>query len=70
MTTSSISAGEKFGTTLAYLYEGSELFAQVGSKWPGRTGIAVETYDPETEMVVILLDLANNLESYLLPLTR
>ena len=62
-------AGEKYGTTLAYLYEGSELFAQVGSRWPGRTKTAVETYDPETEMVVIVLDAANELEAYLLPLT-
>ena len=61
-------AGEKYGTTLAYLYEASELFAQVGRKWPGTTKVAVETYDPETEMVVIVLDKANNLEAYLLPL--
>lgn len=62
--------GDRYGTTLAYLYEGSELFAKVGSRWPGRTKSAVDTYDPENEVVVIVLDMANNLESYLIPIKR
>lgn len=61
--------GEKSGTVLAYLYPGSVLLEQVGGKWPGDTGIAVETYDPSTEMVVFVLDRAGEFEAYLLPLT-
>lgn len=60
--------GEKYGTTLAYIYEGSDLFARAGGRWPGRTRTAVETYDPEHEMVVILLPRSGDLEAYLLPL--
>jgi hypothetical protein len=60
--------GEKHGTTLAYLYEGSDLLARAGGRWPGTTKIAVETYDPEREMVVIVLPREGDLEAYLLPL--
>ncbi len=60
--------GERRGIALAYLWEGSDLFDQVGRHWPGSTGIAVETYDPTKEMVVIRLDRAGELEAYLLPL--
>ena len=56
------------GTVMAYLYEGSDLFDKVGRRWPGTTGLAVETYDPSREMVVIHLDKAGELEAYLLPL--
>lgn len=62
-------AGEKHGTVLAYLFEGSQLLAQVGGKWPGNTKVAVETYDPEREMVVFVLDRAGEFEAYLLPMT-
>src|SRR5829696_6794779 len=34
--------GERYGTTLAYLYEASALFEQVGRRWPGRTKAAVD----------------------------
>lgn len=61
--------GQEYGTGLAYLYEGSDLFEQVGRRWPGTTGDAVRTYDPEREMVIITLDRENNLDAYLLPLT-
>ena len=43
--------------------------ASVPRGWPGTTGLAVETYDPKREMVVIQLDKAGDLEAYLLPLT-
>ena len=59
---------EHRGVVLAYLYEGSDLFDKVGRRWPGTTGVAVETYDPSQEMIVIHLDKAANLEAYLLPL--
>jgi hypothetical protein len=59
---------ERHGVVLAYLYEASDLFEKVGRRWPGTTGLAVETYDPSTEMVVIHLDKAANLEAYLVPL--
>ena len=59
---------EREGTVMAYLYEGSDLFDKVGRRWPGTTGLAVETYDPSREMVVIHLDKAGQLEAYLLPL--
>jgi hypothetical protein len=59
---------ERHGTVLAYLHERSDLFDKVGRRWPGSTGIAVETYDPAKEMVVIHLDKAGELEAYLLPL--
>ena len=61
-------AGERHGVALGYLFEGSELFAQVGRRWPGRTKVAVETYDPVREMVVIRLDREGELEAFLLPL--
>jgi hypothetical protein len=60
--------GERYGTTLAYLYEASPLFDQVGRRWPGRTKSAVETYDPETEVIVILLERDGDLDAFLLPL--
>jgi hypothetical protein len=60
--------GERYGTTLAYLHEASPLFDQVGRRWPGRTKAAVETYDPETEVVVILLERSGDLDAFLLPL--
>ena len=59
---------ERHGVVLAYLYEASDLFDKVGRRWPGTTGLAVETYDPAHEMVVIHLDKAGTLEAYLLPL--
>jgi hypothetical protein len=59
---------ERHGTVLAYLYEASDLFDRVGRTWPGTTGVAVETYDPAREMVVIHLDKTGALEAYLLPL--
>jgi hypothetical protein len=59
---------ERKGVVLAYLYERSPLFERVGRRWPGTTGLAVETYDPSREMVVIHLDKAGELEAYLLPL--
>lgn len=59
---------ERHGTVLAYLYESSDLFDKVGRRWPGTTGVAVETYDPEREMVIIHLDKAGHLEAYLVPL--
>src|SRR6185369_14677498 len=59
---------ERRGTVLAYLHERSDLFDRVGRRWPGTTGVAVETYDPTREMVVIHLDKAGELEAYLLPL--
>lgn len=65
---STADGAEREGTTLAYLYEGSDLFDKVGRRWPGTTGLAVETYDPSREMVVIHLDKAGELESYILPL--
>ena len=61
-------AGEKYGTALAYLYEGSDLLAQVGGKWPGTTKLAVETYDPVREIVVITLDMGNNVDAFLIPM--
>jgi hypothetical protein len=60
--------GERHGTTMAYIHEGSTLFAQAGGRWPGRTKAAVETYDPEREMVVIVLPREGDMEAYLLPL--
>lgn len=60
--------GERFGTALAYMFEGSELLARVGGHWPGKTKSAVETYDPEREIVVITLDLANNVDAFLIPM--
>jgi hypothetical protein len=62
-------AGEQYGTVLAYMYEGSTLLEQVGGRWPGTTRLAVETYDPEREMVVIVLYRNDDLEAFLLPLT-
>ena len=59
---------EHSGVVLAYLFEGSDLFDKVGRKWPGTTGVAVETYDPANEMVVIHLDKAGALEAYLVAL--
>jgi hypothetical protein len=59
---------ERHGTVMAYLYEASDLFDKVGRRWPGTTGVAVETYDPAREMVVIHLDKAGALEAFLLPL--
>ncbi len=61
---------EREGTVLAYLHERSDLFDRVGRRWPGTTGVAVETYDPTREMVVIHLDKAGELEAYLLPLSE
>jgi hypothetical protein len=61
---------EHRGVVLAYLYEASDLFDKVGRRWPGTTGVAVETYDPAREMVVIHLDKAGALEAYLLPLAE
>jgi hypothetical protein len=61
---------EHRGVVLAYLFEGSDLFDKVGRKWPGTTGVAVETYDPANEMVVIHLDKGGALEAYLLPLAE
>ena len=60
---------ERHGVVLAYLYEASDLFDKVGRRWPGTTGLAVETYDPAREMVVIHLDKSGALEAYLLPLS-
>ena len=60
--------GERYGTTIAYLHEGSALFEQVGRRWPGRTKAAVDTYDPATEVVVILLERSGELDAFLLPL--
>ena len=59
---------ERGGTVLAYLFEGSDLFDKVGRRWPGTTGIAVQTYDPKKEMVVIHLDKSGELEAYILPM--
>lgn len=61
-------AGEQHGTVLAYMFEGSDLLARVGGHWPGTTKLAVDTYDPEREMVVIVLGRENSVDAYLLPL--
>ncbi|MCC6742627.1 MAG: hypothetical protein IT175_02090 [Acidobacteria bacterium] len=58
--------GEKFGTALAYFHEGTELFHQAGGHWPGKTKLAVETYDPEREIVVITIDMGNKIEAFLI----